>query len=129
MWLMLLLHDIIAIASLIVAMRGDSNLFAVIRAILVAGIIISGFLAMWIFPLQSMFVNSIVGTLKNAFIMAYRYIFRTIYMLLICCIPIVLAFILNMRWYSIFILFGFSVPIYICTIAYNKLFEKMERED
>jgi uncharacterized membrane protein YesL len=124
MWLMILLHSVIALASLVVALRGD--LCVVMRVVLIAGIIISGFLAVWIFPLQSKFVNSIGGTIKNAFIMAYRYIFRTIYMLIVCCIPIVLAFILSVRLYIILILFGYSVPIFICAIAYNKLFEKME---
>ena len=78
---------------------------------------------LWAFPLQSKFVNKIGKTLCNAFVMTFKHLFRTILMLAVFVCP----FLLNIKWLWGLLLFGFSVPIYLSAVIYNKPFEKMEK--
>lgn len=78
---------------------------------------------LWVFPLQSKFENRIGKTLRNAFIMTYKHIFRTVLMLAVFVLP----FLMNIKWILVLLSYGFSVPIYLSAIIYNKPFQKMER--
>ena len=58
--------------------------------------------------------------------MAFRYFFRTMLMLIISIIPIVLVLVVSFQWYSLLMLFGISVPIYLCALLYDKKFQEIE---
>lgn len=77
----------------------------------------------WTFPLQSKFVNKIGKTLYNAFIMTFKHLFRSILMLALFVSP----FLLNADGLWVLLMFGFSIPIYLSAVIYNKPFEKMEK--
>ena len=47
-------------------------------------------------------------------------------MLVLNLLPIVMVFVLGFRWYSLLIMFGFSVPTYLCAMLYDKKFEELE---
>ena len=47
-------------------------------------------------------------------------------MLVINLLPIVMLFVLSFQWYSLLIMFGFSVPTYLCAMLYDKKFEELE---
>lgn len=94
-------------------------------ALFVGGIFIS-MTSVWVFPMQSKFINTIPTTIKNAFFMAFKYLFRTLLMLVINLLPIVLALVLSFQWWCLLLLFGFSVPIYLCAMLYDKKFEEIE---
>ena len=96
------------------------------RGVLFAASIFWGFVACWVFPLQSKFANTIKNTIKNSFLLSFKYLFRTILMLIINLLPVVLAFVLTFQWYSLLIMFGFSAPTYLCAILYDKKFEELE---
>lgn len=95
------------------------------RGVLFAASVFWGFIGCWVFPLQSKFANTVKNTIKNSFLLSFRYLFRTILMLLINLLPIVMLF-LGYQWYSLLIMFGFSAPIYLCALLYDKKFEELE---
>lgn len=81
---------------------------------------------MWLFPMQSRFANPIFGTIRNAFFFACRYLLRTLGMVLITIGAVVLWLFISPRWYWLILIFGLSVPIYLCAMIYNKVFLKWE---
>lgn len=96
------------------------------RGVLFAAAIFWAFIACWIFPLQSKFVNTIKNTIKNSFLMSFKYLFRTLLMVVIYLIPVAILLLLKARGFSLLFLFGFSVPIYLCAMLYDKKFEELE---
>lgn len=83
-------------------------------------------ISVWLWPMQSKFINTISDTIKNAFLMAFKYLFRTMLMLIINALPLVLALVLSYQWYSLLLLFGISVPVYLCAMLYDKKFQEIE---
>ncbi len=96
------------------------------RGVLLGAAVFWGFIACWVYPLQSKFINTIKNTIQNSFLMSFKYLFRTLLMLVINLIPVVLIFVLSFQGYSLLIMFGFSVPTYLCAMLYDKKFEELE---
>ncbi len=106
--------------------KAEGTIAFISRGVLLGAAVFWGFIACWVFPLQSKFINTIKNTIKNSFLMSFKYLFRTLLMLVINLIPIVLIFVLSFQWYSLLIMFGFSVPTYLCAMLYDKKFEELE---
>lgn len=104
----------------------EGTIASISRGVLLGAAVFWGFIACWVFPLQSKFINTIKNTIKNSFLMSFKYLFRTLLMLVINLIPVVLIFVLSFQWYSLLIMFGFSVPTYLCAMLYDKKFEELE---
>lgn len=84
----------------------------------------------FVFPLQSHFVNTVGKTIKNAFLMSMTVLPKTVLMVLAWLIPIaglVLSVLAEMHWLEpLCILFCFSLPAYLSALLYNKTFKKYE---
>lgn len=104
----------------------EGTMASVSRGVLLAAAIFWGFISCWVFALQSKFVNRIRNTIKNAFFISFRYLFRTILMLVINLIPIAAMLFLSFQWWSLLLMFGFSLPTYLCAMLYDKKFEQLE---
>lgn len=104
----------------------EGTMASISRGVLFAASIFWGFIACWVFPLQSKFANTIKNTIKNSFLLSFKYLFRTILMLIINLLPIVLILVLPFQWYSLLFMFGFTVPTYLCAMLYDKKFEELE---
>lgn len=126
MWMLFLIHLLLAIFSTMILSGGSGTFNSVMQGIIFAALLFSAFIFLWALPLQSKFVNTIGGTIKNAFVLSFKHVFRTVYMLIVCVLPILLLFLLSVRWWSLLILFGISLPTYLCAIMYDKIFEKYE---
>lgn len=87
--------------------------------------ILAAFTITWVFPLQAKFENTVGRTMKNAMVLSILQLPKTILMLVLYAIPVVL-FVFSMRSLPIVLLFGFSVPIYVSAMLYNKPFKKLE---
>lgn len=83
---------------------------------------------LYAFPLQSHFVNSIRGTLKNAAIMVVAAFPRTLGMIAVSIVPWVVLY-LSTALVPIVLMFGISLPAYTCALLYNPLFKKFEPEE
>ena len=106
------------------AVKGTASM--IMSSIVFVGMLFTAMTSMWIFPIQSKFINNIGATIKNSFFLAFKYLFRTMLMLGITAIPFLLIGVLTFNFYWIILLFGFSVPAYLCAMLYDKKFEMIE---
>ena len=106
----------------------EDGIGIVFKVVMCSMLIFIALTTMWVFPLQSRFVNKIRVTIRNAFFFSCRYILRTLGMLVITVAFILLWFVLSPQMYWIVILFGISVPVYLCAMIYDKVFEKLEEQ-
>ncbi|MBQ7680520.1 MAG: DUF624 domain-containing protein [Butyrivibrio sp.] len=98
------------------------------RYILIAMTVLLYMVFLYIFPLQSKFVNPIRQTLKNSLLIAFLGLPRTIGMVVVTLIPWVLLYFFDFRVMMILMLFGLTAPGYVCALLYNKLFARFEPE-
>ena len=91
----------------------------VIVAVIVMAIVILMTLT-YVFPLLAQFDNTVVNTVKNAFLISIRHLPYTFLMLLISAIPVALI------WFSpallLLVLIMFSATAYINSKFYNRIF-------
>lgn len=123
-WLLYVIYVAITCSSCIRLFSGEETMGIIMQGTLLAAIVLSISFALWVFPLQSKFVNPIKRTVRNAFIMMFKHILRTILMLIVSVLPLLLS----VKLLPLMLLLGFSVPIYVCAVTYNKTFEKMEQQ-
>lgn len=111
-----------------VILGGATGIFVgILRSMLLVSIIYTLLISLWVFPVQSKFINNVPATLKNGYFLSIKHLFRTIYMGILHLIPIIL-FLAFPQMFSILILCCFSVPIFLSAMAYNKVFERIEEQ-
>lgn len=127
LWLMYVVFMGVSILSYLLAMSSmGGTMGAIICTVIFVAVLFVAMTSMWALPMQSKFINNISTTIKNGFLFAFKYLFRTMLMLVINAVPIVLMLVLSFQWYSLLLLFGFSVPIYLCAMLYDKKFQEVE---
>lgn len=99
-----------------------------IRIVLVVVALIVFCVFLYTFPLQSHFVNTVRGTLKNAAIMVVAAFPRTLGMLAITAVPWIVLYLVTAAL-PIVVMFGISAPSYVCAMLYSPLFKKFEPEE
>lgn len=81
----------------------------------------------YVFPVLSRFDNTIKNTIKNAFILSIANIPFTILFIVLLVLPIVIAlFVIELA--PILILMGISLPAYISSMMFVRIFRKVEPE-
>ncbi len=126
-WLLMLL--VIAVYA------GDSLIFnysgltfpKALVVVVVAVALVLLMAAVYVFPLQARFENSVKNTLKNAMILAFANLPRTLLMLGCYILPLVIAYFSNYAILFVF-LFGISAPAYGAAWIYSGIFKKLEPE-
>lgn len=88
------------------------------------------FIGTMVYPIQAKFVNTITGTIKNAFIFSFKYFPRTLVILIVKFIPLALFFIGNgniaIMFFPLILCFCFSAPGLLAAKLYDKPFQKFE---
>ncbi len=84
---------------------------------------------LYIFPLQSRFVNTVSRTLKNSVMMMILGLPRTILMVLLSAVPVILLYFFDIKVIPLLVLFGFTLPAYGMAYLYNGLFKRFEPEE
>ena len=97
----------------------------VLRVILMAVCCLFIFTVLWVFPVQAKFINTLKGTLKNAFALSIIQLPKTLLMLVLYILPYLILY-FTMRLFPLVLLFGISAPIYVGAMLYNKMFKKLE---
>lgn len=114
---------------------GDSLIFnysglefpkALVIAVVAVGFVLL-MIAVYIFPLLARFENSLKNTLKNAMILSFANLPRTILMILCYALPVVIAYFSNYALLFVF-MFGISAPAYGAAFLYSGIFKKLEPE-
>lgn len=126
-WLLMLLVIAVYVGDLLI-FNYSGTVFpkAVVVAVLAVAIMLL-MMAVYIFPLQARFENSIKNTLKNAMILAVVNLPKTILMIACYALPLVLCYFSNYALLFVF-LFGISAPAYGAAWIYSGIFKKMEPE-
>ena len=76
-------------------------------------------------PVLAKFDNTIMGTIRNAFIMSILQLPKTVVMFVMAFFPLII-YLVSLRLIPIIFLFGFSLPAYASAMLYNKFFRKLE---
>ena len=85
--------------------------------------------SLYIFPLQSKFENTILGTIKNAFLMSILALPKTIAMGVATAFPILLYYFMDLKIVPLLFLLGIAGPGYVCAVLYNETFKKFEPKE
>lgn len=126
-WLLMLL--------VIVVYAGDSFIFnysgltfpkaLVIAVVAVAVVLVM--ISVYVFPLQARFENTVKNTLKNAMILAFANLPKTLLMVGCYILPAVIVYFSSYAVLFVF-LFGISAPAYGAAWIYSGIFKKLEPE-
>ena len=84
-------------------------------------------IAEYVFPLQARFENSVKNTLKNAMLLAFANLPRTILMMACYILPLVLGYFSTYALLFV-IMLGISAPAYAAAWIYSGIFKKLEPE-
>lgn len=80
-----------------------------------------------VFPLQARFENKIIATIKNSILVGLMIFPKTVLEVIICAVPIAVIYFFESAL-PLIILFGFSLPAYVCALLYSSTFKKFEPE-
>ena len=81
------------------------------------------------FALQSRYENTVKGTLKNAAGLALSHPGRSLGMVAIWAAWAVLLWYIHGIALLVFVIYGLSLPAFLCTMIYDPIFQKMEADN
>ena len=84
--------------------------------------------AMYAFPLLGRFSNTVVNTIKNAFLMSIIHVFKSLLMAAIYILP-VLILPLHGTLMGVYLLFGIAGPAYANSFIWKGIFKRYEPEE
>ena len=124
-WLLLLLVFLILAGDFLIIGSSGLEFNMIFRAVLMAVSFLVLCTFMFVFPVLAKFENTVLRTIKNAFLMSIMQFPKTILIIILYAIP-PLVFIFFMQAAPISLLFGLSVPAWLSAKLYNKFFRKLE---
>lgn len=86
------------------------------------------FTCVYVFPVLARFDNTVIQTIKNAFLMSVFYFPRTIVLLVIYLIPAALLVLVPAVFPLVFML-GISLPAYGASFLFVRIFKRFEPEE
>ena len=127
-WLIMLAVIVVFVADYYIFFRSTAE----INSAIVIGVffvtIIFVMTGMYVFPMQARFVNTVRGTIKNAFLIMVLNFPKSIAMLIVYAIPPVL-FLISGFAVPFLIMFGASAPALAAAYLYRKVFSRFEPEE
>ena len=131
-WLILLALAAVLFLDFRIVLTQNSGIFRVFVYLLGCVALLLAFVFLYVFPVLAKFYNTIRQTFRNAFLMALRHLPYTIAMLFISALPFTILFLnvsLALRVLPLYLLLGFSLPIYLNSYFFNKIFENYIPQD
>ena len=107
-------------------MRNNSGVYVYI---VLAVFLILYMVSLYIFPLLSKFVNTVLGTMRNAALMSIMALPKTVLMVLASAIPLVIIYFFDIKAIPVLILMGISGPGFIHALLYNNTFKRFEPKE
>ena len=104
-------------------MRDGSGIY---RYIVIAISLLLYMVSLYIFPLLSKFVNTVLGTLRNAALMSIMALPKTVLMALVSAVPVVILYFFSAKALPILILMGIAGPGFVQALLYNNTFKRFE---
>ncbi len=113
----------------LMALHGSDSRLATAMMISITIIAVLMFVTcVYMFALQSRYENTVSGTILNAVRLAVGNLPRSAGMALIWLIWILMLVFLNKAAPLFFMIFGLSLPGYLCTMLYDRIFKDLESE-
>lgn len=126
-WLLMLLVVAVYVGDCVIFnFSGQVFPKAVVIAVVVVAILFL-MMAVYVFPLQARFENSVKNTFKNALILAFVNLPKTILMMVCYALPLVISYFSDYALIFVF-MFGISAPAYGAARIYSGIFKKLEPE-
>ncbi len=113
----------------LMALHGSESKLATAMMIIIT--IIAMFLAVtfvYMFALQSRYENTVRGTVMNAFRLAISNLPKTFLMLIVWLIWALILVYLNKAAPGFFLIYGLTLPGYLCAMLYDGIFDNLETE-
>lgn len=126
-WLIMLFLIIILCGDFLIMRYSGLEFGSVIQVILIVIAFFLAFTSTFVFPVLAKFENTVLKTIRNAFIIGTAQLPKTILMMVLSVVPAAL-FIFFPQIIPIVLLFGFSAPAWVSAKLYSKFFRKLEEE-
>ena len=127
-WLIALLVGIILVGDFLILRNSTLSFGKVIMVLITVVAVIYIFTMIYIFPVLSRFENTVKNTIRNSFLMSILNLPKTILLVIINLVPAVVLLV-TLQAMPIVILFGFSVPAYVASMLFVKIFKRFEPEE
>lgn len=127
-WLIVLVISAVLIGDLLIFNFTDMASKKVLYVLVIAVAIVASITMMYVFPILSRFENTIKNTIKNAFLMSIMNLPRTVLILFFNLISPFLLFV-TVEYLPAWFLLGVSIPAYLCSLQFVKIFKKYEPEE
>ncbi|MCM1047025.1 MAG: YesL family protein [Clostridiales bacterium] len=127
LWLMILGVVALLVLDLVILGSAAMDMPRIYTILILAIALLLLIVGVYIFPVLARFDNSIKNTLRNAFLISFINLPKSILMVVVLFLPLLLAYFIS---YSVIfvILFGISVPAYISAYLYSGIFKRFEPE-
>ena len=126
MWLLFLLAALIMAVDFFFVFRMEGDfVFALQVALSAVSLFLICSLLYWL-PLLSRFENTILHTIKNAFLVSILNFPRTIAILVIYGAFFFFYWMLSVRILPLILLMGISLPVYLASYLFSAVFKKLE---
>jgi uncharacterized membrane protein YesL len=112
------------------ALHGSGSRAATMMMIIITIIAVMIFVTcVYMFALQSRYENTVVGTMLNAVRLAVGNLPKSVLMTVIWLIWILILVYLHKAASTFFLIFGLTLPGYLCAMLYDKVFEDLESDE
>lgn len=128
LWLIMLLVIAVYVGDILIFSYSGIAFPKALMIAVVAVAVILLMIAVYVFPLLSRFDNTIKNTIKNAALIAFANLPKTLAMVIIYALPVVIGYFSTYSYIFIF-MFGISVPAYAAAWIYSGIFKKFEPEE
>ena len=125
LWLIVLVFISIFIMDFFILRYSGITFPAVLVYSLLFLIFVGMMIVIYIFALQSHFVNTVRGTLRNAVFMMIAHLPRSIGMLCLTLMPVLLLYLVE-QIMPLVLMLGITLPAYGCAFIYDPVFRKYE---
>ena len=124
-WLLFLLAVLVLAGDFYIMKNSGIEFNIVIKVVIGIVALILAFTWMFVFPVLAKFDNTVIRTIKNAFVMSILQFPKTLLMIVMYALPILIGMLVPQA-FPICFLFGLSAPAYVSALLYNKFFKKLE---
>ena len=112
--------------------QSNFELLRIVAMLMIIITVITAYLLttmIYVFALQARYENTLTGTIANAFRLSIAHLPRTFGMMITWILWILTLWYLHRAAPLAFLIFGFTLPGYICVTLYEPILTKLEEEN
>lgn len=117
----------VTVSELLLLRQVGSRLSTMLMIVITVAIAVALVIGIYTFALLARYENSLKGTLLNAVKLFILNLPRSVAMMLVWMVAIAAVWTLGRGMMILVILFGLTLPGYVCALIYNPIFEKLEQ--